>query len=208
MMSLIVNTTNERAAIRAAVRILKNGGVIAFPTETTYGLAADPTHAKAIARIFKIKGRSDKKPLQLIAGSVQQVIRLAKLDGIAKRLAQRYWPGPLTLLLPVKVDTSLSRQVRPQRIVGIRVSSSKFVRDLSLAMGKPLAATSANRSGEPPAYSGRGVRHAFATASVKPDVLLDYGALARRKPSTIARITHDGIEIIRSGPIRIPRDFH
>lgn len=189
--------------IREAVRTLRRGGVIALPTETIYGLACDPRNAKAVAQIFKIKGRSEKKPLQLIAGSREQVTRLAMLTGAANKIATRYWPGPLTLLLPLRPGQKLPARVSPGRVIGIRVSSSAFTKKLALAFGSPIAATSANQTGKEPARSGRGVMRAFATG-LQPDLLLDVGALPRRKPSTVARVHDDGrIEVLRAGGIKL-----
>lgn len=194
---------HQKEVIRAACLVLQKGGVIAFPTETTYGLGCDPRNARAVKEIFQIKGRVETKPLQLIAGSLAQVQRLAVMTAAEKRLASRYWPGPLTLLLRLRQEMNIAKQVSPKHIIGIRVSSSECVRDLVRAFGHPIAATSANRSGSTPAFSGRGVVRAFAEFPHAPDLVLDRGALPRRKSSTVARVREDGeIEILRQGAVR------
>ncbi|MEN9558015.1 MAG: hypothetical protein RL141_384 [Candidatus Parcubacteria bacterium] len=204
MISLRLRNQKERAVIAAAVRVLRRGGVVAIPTETTYGLACDPRNAAAVRKIFRIKGRDDQKPLQLIAGSTAQVAALATLDRYTKPLTARHWPGPLTLLLPLRKGMRLAPQVSPGRMVGIRVSSSPIASALARAFRHPLAATSANKSGSIPAFSGRGVIRAFEEGGMKPDLLLDAGALPRRAPSTVARVHPDGrIEILRRGSIRL-----
>ena len=113
---------------QSALAILRKGGVIAFPTETTYGLACDPRNHEAVKKIFAIKGRSEKKPLQLIASSKAEVKRLVKLTGKSKELADAFWPGPLTLLLPLKRGIHLAPEVSPDNIIGIRVTSGAFAK--------------------------------------------------------------------------------
>lgn len=189
--------------IREAVRVLRAGGVIAIPTETVYGLACDPRNTKAVAKIFCMKGRKEKKPLQLIAGTVTHVRRIAVIAGAQKRIAQTYWPGPLTILLLLRRHVRVAARVCPRRMIGVRVTSHALVRDIAKAFGFPLAATSANKSGERPASSGRGVRSAFGT-DPQPDLLIDAGALPRRKPTTVARVFSDGrVEVLRQGAVRL-----
>lgn len=180
--------------IDGAVRVLRRGGVIAFPTETTYGLGCDPRNAQAMRRIYAIKGREKRKPFLLVASSVAQAGRVADLSRLSPRL-RRYWPGPVTFVLPAK---------KGKGNVAIRVSSSPVVCRLCRAFGHPIVATSANRSGEPDCRSGRAVARAFAKRRERPDLILDAGALPRRKPSTVARVHEDGtIEVLRQGAIRI-----
>lgn len=194
----------QKDLIRHAVRVLRRGGVVAFPTETTYGLGCDPRNVKAVAKIFKIKGRGKNKPLPLVASSSLEVKRVAMLEGAAASLGRRYWPGPLTLVLPVRRGARLQRSVAPKGEVAIRVSSSPFVRALVRAFGFPLVATSANRSGEPECRSGRSVRRVFQDAKTKPDLIADLGVLQKRKPSTVARVKSDEtVRILRKGAIRI-----
>lgn len=194
---MIILRARESALIRQAVRVLQRGGVIAFPTETTCGLGCDPRNTKAVAKIYRIKGRASSKTLPLVAASVRDVKRIAVLDGLAARLARRYWPGPLTIVLPRK---------RGRGDIAIRISSSPFVRELVRAYGFPLVATSANRSGEPECRSGRAVARVFQNVKVKPDLVIDLGALPKRKPSTIVRVGKDGgIEVLRQGAVRMER---
>ncbi len=180
--------TNDQ--IREAVSVLRRGGVIAFPTETTYGLGCDPRNRKAMRRIYNIKGREKKKPLLLVAASLAQASRVADVSRLSPQL-RRYWPGPVTFVLPSK---------KGRGDIAIRVSSSPIVRRLCRAFGYPIIATSANRSGQPDCRSGRAVVRVFAKRCERPDFILDVGALPRRKPSTIARVKEDGrVEILRKG---------
>jgi L-threonylcarbamoyladenylate synthase len=200
----IGKTTSEReAAIRAAVLALKRGEVVAFPTETVYGIGCDPLNVKAVNRIFAIKGRNERKPVQLIAGSMAHVMKIAEINEANAAVMKRWWPGPLTLLLPLKKGLKLAPRVSPRRTIGIRVSGDAFMRALALRFGRPIAATSANRSGHSPATSGRGVVKAFVTDPM-PDLLLDAGTIPKRRPTTVARIKGDGgIEVFRQGGVRL-----
>ncbi len=204
---LILNvgkSKNERdAALRSAVSALKRGGVIAFPTETVYGIGCDPRNAKAVKRIFRIKGRDEGKPLQLIAGSLVQVKNVVRIDAASAKVIRKHWPGPLTLILPLRKGVKLAPRTHEKRIAAIRVTSDPFIQELAARFGYPIAATSANRSGSPPAASGRGVVKVFVK-DPKPDLLLDVGARPRRKPTTVARIGKDGeVEVFRQGGVRI-----
>lgn len=182
----------DQAGIREAVRVLKMGGVIAYPTETTYGLGCDPRNAKAVARIFKIKGRDTKKMVLLVAANVSQVKKVARFSPHAKRLAATFWPGPLTLVLPA---------TEGKKDIAIRVSSDVFVHGLTSRFKFPIVSTSANRSGRTPCRSVRAIRKVFAGHQA-PDLIIDGGTLPKRPPSTIARIKNDGtIEVLREGAI-------
>lgn len=183
-----------------AVSALNRGCVIAFPTETTYGLGCDPCNTQAVERIFTMKGRDSHKPLLLVAGSWEQVERVAHLSRAAKRLAEKYWPGPLTLVLPVRAEAGLANGVAPQGEVAVRFSSSPVVQKLVWTFGSAVVATSANRSGEPDSRSAEDVR----AYNLDVDYIIDGGRLEESLPSTVARVKEDGvIEIIRRGAIVI-----
>ncbi|MFH1620625.1 MAG: L-threonylcarbamoyladenylate synthase [Patescibacteria group bacterium] len=211
MKIISLKTALDQTAIKTAVQVLNDGGVIAYPTETTYGLGCDPRNAKAVARIYKLKGRERKKPFLLVASSVAQVRRVAKLHAISYELQARYWPGPLTLVLPVKRmlvhRARLHKSITPHDEIAVRVSSSPFVRALCKAYGFPIVSTSANKTGESECRSRRAVRRVFGkvkTQTLVPDLIIDAGALPRRKPSTVVRIKANGtIEVLRQGAIKI-----
>jgi len=183
-----------------AISALNKGGVIAFPTETTYGIGCDPREAQAVERIFPMKGREVNKPLLLVAGSWEQVEQVAHLSGAAKRLAKKYWPGPLTLVLPVRLEAGLASGIAPQGEVAVRFSSSRIVQKLVWAFGSAIVATSANRSGQPDSRSADDVR----AYGLDVDYIIDGGRLDESLPSTVARIKGDGaVEIIRRGVVKL-----
>jgi L-threonylcarbamoyladenylate synthase len=188
--------------IQTAVQTLVSGGVIAIPTETVYGLACDPRNAGAVNKIFTIKGRDDGKPVQLIASSFDQVQALADLTKPELEIAQKYWPGPLTLLIKLKPGIKLAQQTCPNQTIGIRVTSSPITSAIVEAFGYPIAATSANRSGMSPAVSGIGVIRAFKNHDNRPDFVLDVGAIDKNMPTTVASIDKDGkVTIYRQGAV-------
>lgn len=197
------DAVGQEAAIQAAVFMLKQGGVIAIPTETTYGLSCDPRNTKAVARILAMKGSDPGKVMLLVASSVGQVKKVARLSGKSLVLSRPFWPGPLTLVLPVR--TQLPEVSVRQGEIAIRVSSSPIVQSIARQFRFPIISTSANRSGEPDCRSGREVIQVFSSLPIQPDLLLDTGVLPYQKPSTIARVREDGaVEVLRQGAIQVP----
>jgi L-threonylcarbamoyladenylate synthase len=195
-----MNNKISSRAIHEAVSVLTTGGVIAFPTETTYGLGCDPRNTEAVERIFRMKGRDHKKPLLLVTGSFEQVERVAFLSTQVRQLAEAYWPGPLTLVLPARVEAELVDGVSVHGEVAVRFSSSELVQSLTNEFGFPIVATSANLTGQPDSRSADDVR----AYNLGVDYIIDVGILPKSKPSTVARIKEDGeVEVIRHGAIVI-----
>jgi L-threonylcarbamoyladenylate synthase len=138
------------SALERAAEALRSGAIVAIPTETVYGLAALPTEA-ALERLVMIKRRSTEKGIQLLVASLEQARQVAELPATAERLAAAFWPGPLTLVLPQRPDVALSELLTGGRPgVGVRLPDHAVPRALAGLLG-PLAASSANVSGEPPA---------------------------------------------------------
>jgi len=186
-----------------AVEILKAGGVVCFPTETAYGLAADATNAKAVRRIFEIKGRGKEKTFPLIAASQSMVEKYAILSPIIRRLVKKYWPGPLTVVAPIRRGVELARGTVRGRTIAIRVPNHPIARELSKRLGRPIVSTSANVSGEPVCYSIRAVKKQFVDQKFQPDFYLDVGRLPKRKPSTIVMEKNGEIVVLRQGEIKL-----
>jgi L-threonylcarbamoyladenylate synthase len=142
-------TTSLAPQLQTAIEAIRVGRVVAFPTDTLYGLGANPYDPAAVGAIFALKGRGEHKPLPLVAADLAQVEAIAALDAAAMRLAQEFWPGPLTLLL--RTTTTFAAGVSStDGLVGVRVPDSDIARALARGVGHPLTATSANRSDEPP----------------------------------------------------------
>ena len=141
-------TVLDHKDISDAARIIRDGGLVAMPTETVYGLAADATNDKAVARIFEAKGRPQFNPLIIHVAGIEMARRYAEISPLAERLMQAFWPGPLTLVLPRKKDCDLSLLVSAGLdTVGVRMPKHDLAQALIKAVDRPLAAPSANRSG-------------------------------------------------------------
>ncbi len=198
-----------------AVEILKAGGAVVFPTETAYGLAVDATNEKAVRRVFAIKGRGKEKSFPLIAADFKMVEKYAILSPIIKRLAKKYWPGPLTVIvgvrhLPLEASEAkwggalqLSSGVIRSGTIAIRVPDHPIACELSRRLGQPIVSTSANVSGEPVCYSVRVVKKQLVGRKTQPDFYLDVGRLKKVKPSTIVVEKNGEIVVLRQGEIKI-----
>jgi L-threonylcarbamoyladenylate synthase len=191
-----VDLTQDLAwQLRNAVDAIRLGRVVAFPTDTLYGLAANPYDASAVAAIFALKGRSGNQPLPLVAADISQVADVAGMNPGAMRLARAFWPGPLTLLLR-STATFAAGVGSPDGLVGIRVPNSEIGRVLARSVGHLLTATSANRSGDPPTADPDTV------ASTLPAVaaLVDGGPCRGGLPSTIVDASAEP-RLVREGAI-------
>lgn len=188
----------QRDAIQEAATWILDGGVVALPTDTLYGLAADPFNAAAVARVFAVKGRDAARALLLIASNRAQVeARLGPLAASAARLADRFWPGPLTLLVPA--SPALARDVTGgSGTVGVRVPDDDVARAVCAACGRPVTATSANVSGEPATADPDEVERALGD---RVDFLLDTGRTRGGPPSTIVDVTGAEPQLVRAGAI-------
>jgi L-threonylcarbamoyladenylate synthase len=195
----IVNADAE--AIAAAVRCLNAGGLVAFPTETVYGLGADATNGQAIARLYDAKGRPAFNPLIAHVGDLAAARRLARFDADALRLAEAFWPGPLTLVLPKAADCPVADLATAGLdSIAVRVPHHPVARDLLAAFGGPVVAPSANRSGHvSPTTAG----HVLADLRGRVDLIVDGGAAPVGVESTIVACL-DGPVLLRPGGL--PRD--
>lgn len=187
----------RKVSLKEAVRILRSGGLAVYPTDTAYGLAADSRDRGAVEAIYAGKGRERRKPLAMIAASEEMVRRHFRLEGAAAGLARKHWPGPLTLILPIR-DAKMRRALGLAE-GGVRVPASRMARELSAGVGAPIVSTSANRSGGGQRYSPR-----TAVASLGADVpVLDGGVLPRRAPSTVVAFRRGKPVVLRQGAIRV-----
>lgn len=189
------------AALAEASAVLRAGGVVVFPTETAYGLAADPTSGAAVRRIFAIKGRQETKPLPLVAADAAAVRRVFSVNPALARLSRR-WPAPLTLVLRRRPGQRLPALLG-RKDGAVRVPASPCARALAQAAGGLATSTSANLSGGPNPYSGAAVRAAFAGRAEQPDLLLDAGPLRKNPPSTIVAVRLGQPVVLRQGEERV-----
>ncbi|MCU0857126.1 MAG: L-threonylcarbamoyladenylate synthase [Pontiellaceae bacterium] len=175
----------EPELIRRACELLNAGELVVVPTETVYGIACDPAH---LEKLYAAKERDRGKPVARLAASFEQVEALdAKFGRHGRALAEKYWPGPLTLVL----DT-------PGGLTGFRVPAHEVPLALARAFGRPIALTSANKSGGADAVTAQ---EAFQTLQTSVTLFLDSGECTGKKPSTVVQCLDDGIKILREGAI-------
>jgi L-threonylcarbamoyladenylate synthase len=178
-----------------AVAAIHSGAIVAFPTDTLYGLAADPRSALAVDAIFSLKSRAVDKGLPLIAADLDQVRAIAEMRPVACRLAQAFWPGPLTLL--VRSTAAFAPNVcSAGGVVGVRVPDDDVARELARGAGHVVTATSANRSGQPATADPDVV----ANALLEVPVLVDAGLCRGGPPSTIVDLS-DEPRLVREGAV-------
>lgn len=204
-MSILIKINPEHPEpdrIDEAAAILKRGGVIAFPTETFYGLGADAANEKAVENIFRIKGRAFSNPIPLIIGKKEELPGLVKdIPALAETLMARFWPGPLTLVFEAsgRVHPGLTAGTGK---VGIRISSHPVAAALAEALGGPVTATSANLSGKRECSS---IGDVLDQIGGSLDGVIDGGLTAGGLGSTVLDVTCDPPRILRHGAISAVR---
>lgn len=190
----------DAAGIARAVEVLRQGGLVAVPTETVYGLAARADKPEAVAAIYRAKGRPDFNPLIVHVPDIEAAERLARFGERARLLAHAFWPGALTLVLPRREDAALAEAVTAGLpTVALRCPAHPAMRELLAAADLPLAAPSANRSG---GVSPTTAGHVAASLGGKVDLILDGGASIAGIESTIVALRPDGSwQVLRPGPV-------
>jgi L-threonylcarbamoyladenylate synthase len=189
-------------ALAKACDTLRAGGVVAFPTETYYGLAVDPFNPAALARLFALKGRSADKPVLLIVDDPSQLADLAaEIPPLFAFLMQKFWPGPLTLVFP-GVPSLPEMLTGHQSTIGVRISSHPVAQQFVRAYGRPITATSANFSGHPAAVTAGEVREQLGP---ELDMILDGGETPGGQGSTLLGYEEGRIRLLRAGVIPFSR---
>ncbi len=195
MNTLIIKTNDPKALVRGH-QILQAGGVIAFPTDTVYGLGCLVTEADSIDRLFEIKGRDTNKAIAVLIGNVDHLTRVTVgLGDNARRLVKEFWPGALTLIVPRK--PGLPANLSPLPTIGVRMPNHAFAQEL-LQNNGPLATTSANLSGLPSPVTAQDVLDQLAD---RVDLVLDGGPCPGGVPSTVVDCTGTELRILREGAI-------
>ena len=186
-------------AIAEAARLIGEGQIVAVPTETVYGLAADATNGEAVARIYEAKGRPSFNPLIVHVKDIGQARGIGRMEDAAEALARRYWPGPLTLVLPLLDGAPVAALVTAGLpTIALRMPAHPAMRDLLEAVGRPLAAPSANASG---AISPTRADHVLSSLSGRIPLILDGGPTEHGLESTIVALTGGAPRLLRPGPI-------
>ncbi len=184
--------------LSATIAALKRGHAIVFPTETLYGLGADALNEAAVEEIFQLKGRDRSNPFPVLVADQEMLHTLvAEIPTTAQRLMDRYWPGPLTLVLPGRRNIP-KPLCNPLGGVAVRISSQAIATLLVKGLGRPLTATSANPSGKEPARTLQVAKNYFAN---RVDVFVDGGTLTSKSGSTVVEVKEDSVKVIREGEI-------
>lgn len=196
----------HKKIIADCVLALEQGKTLVYPTDTSYGLACDATNFDAIIQIYRIKERNFQKPIHIIPPSTAYARKVTAWGKLAGRLAKKFWPGPLTLVLSIKSGERFLKQLGAKTgNIGLRFPKNSFALDLVKSLKKPITTTSANpskiASGGFDSYSAAEVKKQFKNKKFQPDIIIDAGKLPNRKPSTVVLALNNHIEILRPGPI-------
>jgi L-threonylcarbamoyladenylate synthase len=184
-------------SIEKAATAIQNGGLVVYPTDTVYGLGCDPFDEKSVNRLATVKGRT-KGNFPVLVATLSRARELGHIAGDVEMLALRYWPGPLTIVVPSQATLPL-QIIGPEKTVGLRIPGRQDTLDLISKSGGTLVGTSANISGNP---SLRNAEDAFKVFEGKVDVVLNGGITSTGLESTVVKQTKSGIQVLREGAIR------
>jgi len=185
--------------IRKASKIVKNGGLVVYPTDTVYGLGCDPFNVRAVERVFRVKDERKDKPLPILASDIQFIKKIAYINEKARKIAERLWPGPLTLVVPKK-------PVLPNIVtcgltsVGVRIPNHTVTVQLISLCDGLLVGTSANKTGKKPPKTAQ---EATRQIGERVDIVLDGGPTPLGQESSIVDLTSEKPKILREGPIKL-----
>jgi L-threonylcarbamoyladenylate synthase len=188
---------NNEISKTQASEIIRRGGVIAFRTDTFYGLGADPLNREAIVRLSELKGREEGKPILLLISDANELDRFTNNSQFLRMIAVGHWPGPLTLIGAARPEVPVELTAGT-RTIGVRLPDDEGVRALVRACGGALTATSANVSGQPPARTAKEVENYFPLGI---DLIIDGGDVTATQPSTVLDLSGPKARLIREGAI-------
>ncbi len=179
---------------------LRRGGVIIYPTDTLYGLGADAFSDEAVARVYEIKGRDEGRPMHAVFADLKMVEAYAEVNDAARKLAERFLPGALTLVLKKKpgLNTGIVRGIDT---VGVRIPDNEFCLELAKTYGKPYTATSANKSGQVPEISVEKIRAQLGESARLVDLAIEAPVFPMRPPTTVVNVASGAPVILREGAI-------
>jgi len=197
-MQMFLSQENLDVYVGKSIEVLRVGGVVLYPTDTLYALGADAFSDEAVAKVFAIKGRGKRKSISAVFSDMAMVERYAKVNDAAKRLAEKFLPGPLTLVLKKKagIKTGIARD---RGTIGIRIPNHPFCLALAKEFGKPITATSANISGEETKNSVDEILKQLGSAAEHIDLAIDAGELPPSLPSTVVDCSGAEPKILREG---------
>ncbi len=201
---IIIDYTKKhhKKIVDACVLALKKGKVVAYPTDTCYGLAVDASNLKAVERLYQTKGRDFNKPVHIVIPSLAYAKKVAVWNNSALKLSKKFWPGAITLVLELRIKNLEFRMLSGNTgSIGLRMPKNQIALDLAKYLEKPITATSANISAQPDCYRAEDILNQFKDQKYQPDIILNAGRLPKNKPSTLVRVFDDVVKILREGPV-------
>ena len=199
-----IDPSDPEKAFSRCREVVQAGGVIVYPTDTLYGLGADPKNPDAVRKLFTVKGRQADQPILLLIRDANEVGNwAADITPWAERLMKKFWPGPLTLVFKARLDV-MAELTGGAGTIGLRVPGNALTRQLLAYLGSALTGTSANIAGKP---APRTAREAAGVIGEMVDLVLDGGGTAGGKPSTVVDVSGDEPKVIREGAIPLREIF-
>lgn len=185
-----------KGAVEIALNVIKDGGVVVFPTDTVYGLICDSNNKEAVEKIFKIKKRSKGKPISIFVNDIDAAKKFTKVSKKNERFLMNNWPGAITAVLEKRVNIFTAIH-QGKNTIGVRIPDYLPINKLISGNNAPIAETSANISGEPATTEIKKVLKYFKDKDPAPDLIIDAGDLPKRRPSKVVDLTGSKINIIR-----------
>lgn len=192
----------ENLDIISLVNDLKNGATLVYPTETCYGLGCDANNSEALEKIFQIKKRQKNKSVLVVVPDLAMILPCIEWNPTLQKLAGKYWPGSLTLVVKVKGGCHLpSGVINEDGTIAFRVTKHYLASEISKQLNNPLVSTSANISSLESPYDIDSVLKMFENEEKNPDIIIDAGTLPNKSPSTIVKVVGENIEVLRQGEV-------
>jgi L-threonylcarbamoyladenylate synthase len=210
METLRLTDANVEECAGLAAEILRAGGVVLYPTDTLYGLGADAFSDEAVAKVYAIKTRDEKKPIHCIVADIEMAEKYGELTPVARALAEKFFPGPLTLVLKKRKEVAGGITAN-MKTIGVRVPGNLFCAALARTFGGPITTTSANIAGMEAQGTVYGILQQLGEAQKHINLIVDAGALPHQQASSIVDVSGNTLNIIREGAIekeRILNAFH
>jgi len=191
---------NIGEAVGRAAEVLRAGGVVLYPTDTLYGLGAHAFSDEAVAKVYAIKGRDEKKPVHCVVANLAMVEKYAEVNELARSLAEKFLPGPLTLILKKNQEftTGIAKEIET---IGIRIPKNDYCLALARAFGSPYTTTSANVAGAASERSVAGIVAQLGERAAMIDLAIDAGELPEALPSTVVDVSEGDIRVLREGAV-------
>lgn len=188
----------DQTVLEHASRLIKAGAIVVMPTDSSYGLATDPSSTEAVRRLFKVKERSGEKKISCVFRDIEQISRWAEVGTFQQRILERNLPGSFTFILATRVACPLEGES-----IGVRIPDFSITKSLAHVLDQPFTATSANRSGLEPAYSLDDIFRQFEGQIFQPDLILDAGKLPQYPASAVVDIRSKKLVILREGVAKV-----